>query len=191
MTKPLRHDATSPLRRASPSGHDLESLRPIVAAVLRRVIGANDPEYEDVFQNSLERLFETLERNTFKGACPLPVWAAIIAKKAAIDSLRKRYREREVFGPGDPEDAPASASSEVSPERAAQARERLERYAIALSQLSGQVAKVVYLHDVLGYELVEVASMTSISVAAAQSRLVRGRHEIVQRLGSNRAQSRG
>ena len=191
MTKPSMRDVTILLPSGRPSAQDVQRLRSIIAAVLRRVIGAKDPEYEDVLQNSLERLFETLDRNTFKGDCPLAVWAAVIAKKSAIDSLRKRYREREVFGPGDPEEAAAFRSSEVGPERAAQARERLERYATALSQLRGRVADVVYLHDVLGYELVEVASMTSISVAAAQSRLVRGRHEIVHRLETNRAPSRG
>ena len=39
------------------------------------------------------------------------------------------------------------------------------------------------LHDVLGHNLAEVAEMSGITVAAAQSRLVRGRREFLKRMG--------
>jgi DNA-directed RNA polymerase specialized sigma24 family protein len=40
------------------------------------------------------------------------------------------------------------------------------------------------LHDVVGHELTEIAALTGASVAAVQSRLVRGRHELMERLGN-------
>jgi DNA-directed RNA polymerase specialized sigma24 family protein len=40
------------------------------------------------------------------------------------------------------------------------------------------------LHDMLGKELSEIAVLMDISVAAAQSRLVRGRKELEQRLAA-------
>jgi len=43
-------------------------------------------------------------------------------------------------------------------------------------------AEAVFLHDVLGHELAEIAIMTQVSVSAAQSRLVRGRRELFRRL---------
>lgn len=38
---------------------------------------------------------------------------------------------------------------------------------------------MVYLHDVLGYDICDVAARVGTSVSAAQSRLVRGRRELL------------
>ena len=43
-------------------------------------------------------------------------------------------------------------------------------------------AEVLVLHEVNGMELTEIAHVLGISVAAAQSRLTRGRRELLQRL---------
>jgi RNA polymerase sigma-70 factor (ECF subfamily) len=168
---------------ASSSNRVAKRLQSVIERVLQRVLGTTDPEYEDVLQNALERVLATLDQDTFRGECPLPVWAALIARKVAADALRERYRERRVFVQGDPVEAvPESCSAEGGPERLAQVRERLRGFTSALSQLRVGSAEVVYLHSVLGYELAEIAAMVGISVAAAQSRLVRGRREIAHRM---------
>jgi RNA polymerase sigma factor (sigma-70 family) len=161
------------------SERDIELVRAVVARVLRRFLGAHDSDYEDAFQNSLQRVLETLARDTFKRDCGLAAWAAMLARNVAADSLRDRYRERRLFVPDDPPEIAAFAcSSEPDPERVALARERLRDYGTALSRLRPHTAWVVYLHDVLGYDLSVIARATGISTAAAQSRLVRGRTAI-------------
>ncbi len=70
----------------------------------------------------------------------------------------------------------------VDVEGEASARAELERLRIQLSEMKSTHAEAVFLHDVLGHELAEIALMTRVSVSAAQSRLVRGRRELFRRL---------
>jgi RNA polymerase sigma-70 factor (ECF subfamily) len=158
----------------------LERVQPIVDAVLRRVLGTNDPEHEDLVQSSLENVLATLDRGRFRGDCPLNGWAAAIARNVAIDALRARSRARRVFSHAEDDDLVLdSPAAGLGPERLTDIRRQLLQLEGALSRLSPSKADVVYLHDVLGYDLAEVAAAVEISVAAAQSRLVRGRREIV------------
>jgi hypothetical protein len=60
----------------------------------------------------------------------------------------------------------------------ADVRQQLTQYHDALSGLGPTKAQVVYLCDVLGHGLEDVAATLGISVAATQSRLVRGRKEV-------------
>ena len=46
-------------------------------------------------------------------------------------------------------------------------------------------AETVFLHDVLGHQLAEVALIMRVSVAAATSRLVRGRRELYRRVDAD------
>jgi RNA polymerase sigma factor (sigma-70 family) len=184
MKTPAARALTVHAANASPAnGAVVDALRAAIEAVLQRVLGSTDPEYEDVLQNSLERVIATLDQDTFRGECPLSVWAGLIARKVAADALRVRYRERRVFVQGDTmETITSHHSSEAGPELRIEARERLQQFASALSGLRVGRAQVVFMHGVLGYQLAEIAEMIGISVTAAQSRLVRGRREIASRL---------
>ncbi len=151
-------------------------VRPAIGNVVRCVLGANDPDHEDVLQMAVERLLSTMSETPLHGGSVVQL-AAVIARNVAVDARRARARRMRVFCQD--EDARASFSEEVDPERLACARELLAQFSGALGGLRADSAKVVYAHDVLGHELAEIAEMLGISVAAAQSRLVRGRGRIV------------
>jgi RNA polymerase sigma-70 factor (ECF subfamily) len=163
----------------------LKTVRSTVDTVVRRLIGRTDPEYEDLVQSSLVNVLATFDRGKFRGDCPPRGWAAVIARNVAVDAIRARARERRVIAHDG--DAVAGergrAERDLGPERLTDLRETLDRVNRALNGLGPKKAQVVYLHDVLGYQLEEVAAMLGTSVAAAQSRLVRGRREIIEILG--------
>jgi RNA polymerase sigma-70 factor (ECF subfamily) len=72
----------------------------------------------------------------------------------------------------------------VDVEREASIREALASVRFHLAEMNEARATTMFLHDVMGHELAEIAVLTGVSVAAAQSRLVRGRKELRQRIES-------
>jgi RNA polymerase sigma-70 factor (ECF subfamily) len=161
----------------------VKNVQATVDTVVRRLVGSRDPEYEDLVQSSLVNVLTTFDRGKFRGDCPPGGWAAVIARNVAVDAIRARARERRVFQHGWDAalaDDRTKIAADPGPERLTDIHLTLDRVNRALSGLGPKKARVVYLHDVLGYELGEVATMLGTSVAAAQSRLVRGRKEIVE-----------
>jgi RNA polymerase sigma-70 factor (ECF subfamily) len=162
----------------------LKSVRSTVDTVVRRLVGSTDPEYEDLVQSSLVNVLATFDGGKFRGDCPPRGWAAVIARNVAVDAIRARARERRVIAhDGDAVADEQGHAAGLGPERLTDLHETLERVNRALRGLGPKKARVVYLHDVLGYQLEEVATMLGTSVAAAQSRLVRGRREIIETIG--------
>jgi RNA polymerase sigma-70 factor (ECF subfamily) len=149
---------------------------------LYRVFGRREHDHDDLIQTAFEQIVLTLSRRTYARACSLQTWASTIATHVAFNALRSRRRERLVFE-RDPtvttENEPASSADL---ERVAGARADLERVRSSLVQMKPERAETVFLHDVLGHDLAEIALMTRVSVSAAQSRLVRGRRELRHRL---------
>jgi len=162
----------------------LKTVRSTVDTVVRRLVGSTDPEYEDLVQSSLVNVLSTFDRGKFRGDCPPRGWAAVIARNVAVDAIRARARERRVIAhDGDAVGDEQGHAQGLGPERLTDLHETLDRVNRALRGLGPKKARVVYLHDVLGYQLEEVAAMLGTSVAAAQSRLVRGRREIIEVIG--------
>jgi RNA polymerase sigma-70 factor (ECF subfamily) len=163
----------------------MKNVQSTVDTVVRRLVGSTDPEYEDLVQSSLVNVLATFDGGKFRGDCPPRGWAAVIARNVAVDAIRARARERRVIShDGDAvADERGHTEGNLGPERLTDLHETLDRVNRALRGLGPKKARVVYLHDVLGYQLEEVATMLGTSVAAAQSRLVRGRREIIETIG--------
>jgi RNA polymerase sigma-70 factor (ECF subfamily) len=160
----------------------IERLRPIVEGAVRRVASTKDPQYEDLMQNALLGVIAALDASGFRDEPP-PRWVEVVARNTVLDELRARVRERRVFTSGSGDDAPAQAGAcATEPEHLSHVRGELRRLDGALRKLGPQRAVVLYLHDMFGYELAEIADMIGTSVAAAQSRLVRGRRAVIRDL---------
>ncbi len=155
---------------------------PHVQASLRRILRRGGADYEDLVQASFERILRVLMERSLKAPYNLAGWASAVAGHVALDALRRRVREHRLLG-GD-------TASEVGervhgpardPERELSARAEVQRVQTLLSGMREKYAEAVVLHDVLGHELTAIAEITGLTVAAAQSRLVRGRKELIAR----------
>jgi RNA polymerase sigma-70 factor (ECF subfamily) len=156
-----------------------ELVQPAIDATLTQVLGRADGDHDDLCQLALIRIVDSVVESRFAGRCALKTWANVIASRLALDELRRRRRERSVLAPEDSTgsiEVPAPASS--SPERRLSERQALSMLRAALGRLRPAQAEAVLLFDILGHDLREVAELTGMSVAAAQSNVVRGRQEL-------------
>jgi RNA polymerase sigma-70 factor, ECF subfamily len=162
-----------------------DRVRPIVDRTLTRLLGAKDREYEDVAQLALFELVDTID--AFRGECPLNAWISIVAARTTFRAIRRRRIERRLFADIEPEQASSVTHSHAN---AVAARQAIERVRGELEKMDQNRAWTFLLHDVYGYDLKEVGQITGVSLAAAQSRLVRGRREIHERIHNDEALAR-
>jgi RNA polymerase sigma factor (sigma-70 family) len=157
-----------------------EALYPIVARALQKILHQT-PDYEDLVQTSFELIVRTLQKPRARQIENLAAWASAIAARVALDSLRSRIRERRLFDRNADtlHVAEVAASSRV--EHELDARKDLAWLQRSLAAMNEEQAEAVLLHDVLGHDLWEVASLTEVSPAAAQKRLSRGHLELKRR----------
>ena len=148
-----------------------EQQRDRVTAALYRVLGHFGADHEDLVQTAFVQLVTSLP--SYRGECSLGTWASRVAAHVAFNALRSRRRAGAVFSPEELGDA--ESPRKVDPVLAMRLRE-------ALAELSDEKAETVILFDLLGHDLSEIAALTGATVAAAQSRLVRGREELRSRL---------
>jgi RNA polymerase sigma-70 factor (ECF subfamily) len=122
-------------------------------------------------QATFEQIVITITKRKFAGACSLSTWASTVASHVGLNALRSKRRERNVI------DKTAEAPESVR-QPTADMRPDLAKLRKALASIDPIKAETVVLHDVLGHELAEIAVLMDTTVAAAQSRLVRGRREL-------------
>jgi RNA polymerase sigma-70 factor, ECF subfamily len=167
---------------ASIAGALYDRLYPLVDATLFRMLGARGADHDDLVQASFEQIVKTLTERRFARACSLRTWASSIAANVGLNALRSRVRERKVV---DRRETSAEAGTRTvareDPEHDLALRRELQRARDVLRTMNQQRAEVLVLHDVLGHDLAEISALLGVSIAAAQSRLVRGRRELKQR----------
>jgi RNA polymerase sigma factor (sigma-70 family) len=155
-----------------------DRLWPQVDRTIRRLVGHRDADRDDLGQLALIELVKTIGR--YRADCSLDTWAQAVTANVVWKHLRRRRVERRIFADILVDDDTARAPVQV--ERRSASREMLERIAQHLDGMNEKRAWAYVLHDLLGYDLREVAEMTKTSVAATQSRLSRGRRELHERI---------
>ena len=147
----------------------LLTVMPHVLRVVRRVLGGQHPDVDDVAQESAFSLMEALPRH--RGECTVLHFACRVAVLTAMrfrrrDAAQKRSSTRD--GDAQPE-LFASSSPAPDSELIAQARAQVVRD--LLDTLPIEQAEVLAMHCVLGYTVREIADASRTPVETIRSRL--------------------
>jgi RNA polymerase sigma-70 factor (ECF subfamily) len=167
----LRTNGTSPStlsaepRAGSVPRLDSTLLRELAVPVLRavrQILGAGDPEVEDLTQESLKAL--VVAWPTFRGECSAAHFARRITAQRCIDAIRsKRVRSAALD-----QIAVDEAEADARPWHSARLREAWLR---ALGELPREQALSLTQRYVLGYTLEEIARETAAPLNTVKSRL--------------------
>jgi RNA polymerase sigma factor (sigma-70 family) len=157
-----------------------DRVHPVVDKCLRRMLRSTGPDYEDLVQAVFERIIKVLSERPLEGRCDLRAWSAAVATHVALDALRRSGRERHLFQ-SDDVPVPARFSGTNSVEGRLEARFEINRLRHILAKMRPELAETLLLHDAFGHDLVEISELMGVTVAAAQSRLVRSRKELIRR----------
>jgi RNA polymerase sigma-70 factor (ECF subfamily) len=152
----------------------------VVQRTIKRLLGTRDHECDDLCQLAFIELVDTIEQ--FRGDCPLNAWVSMIAARIVYKHLRRRKLERRFFS-GTPLQLVPDVIS--APRQSSVLRDLVSRVSDHLKRVDESRAFTFLLHDAYGYDLKEIAQITGVSVAAAQSRLVRGRREVHERIAKD------
>jgi len=159
-----------------------DRVRAQVDRTIRRLLGPRDLDHEDLAQLAMIELVSTIGR--YRGDCSLDSWTSTLTAHVVYKHIRRRKTERRIFGVLDP-DFLAETRSSSKTVRDAILRSVMGRVRAHLAEIDESKAWTFLLHDVCGYDLREIAEITGVSVAAAQTRLVRGRREVHERIASD------
>jgi RNA polymerase sigma-70 factor (ECF subfamily) len=154
--------------------------RPHVDRTILTLLARRDVDHEDLVQLAMIALVGSLGR--FRGECSLDTWISRVAARTLFKELRRRRGNGKMMATLTEIEAVRS-HREPDPELVAGQRDVMNRVQRHLDEMDPQKAWTVVLHDVCGCDLREIAEITEVTVAAAQSRLVRGRAELHERLG--------
>ena len=145
------------------------ALGPSLLRAVRGVLGAQNPEVEDVLQEAMLAVDSALPK--FRGECWLVHYASRVAVQTAMNA-RRRASYRLHYSPSTPpHELDELASEQDSPAVSQAIAERRQTLRRLLDELPETQAEVLVLHVILGYSVEECAKVTHVPVNTVRSRL--------------------
>jgi RNA polymerase sigma-70 factor, ECF subfamily len=168
-----------------------DRLLPVVDGTLYRILGAREQDHADLVQAAFEQIVISLGKRRFAGKCSLAGWASVVTCHVGLSALRSRKRERRVIERrADPETLFRDVAANGDPERHASINRELSSVRGHLLEMDSGRATALLLHAA-GHSIEQIAELEGVSLAAAQSRLSRGRRDLVARMAAERAEANG
>jgi RNA polymerase sigma-70 factor, ECF subfamily len=148
-----------------------------VAANLYRVLG-DRTDLEDLVQEVFVIAFRGLER--FRQDARLSTWIYRICVNVALGRIRTRKRRPAAFGVNDLDAAaidPSMTERPETPDKSLERRQDQERVYRALETLPPKKRIVLYLHEIEGLDLKEIAYLVDSNPVTVRTRLFYARRE--------------
>src|SRR5262249_35165653 len=155
-----------------------------VAGNLFRVLG-DRTDLEDLVQEVFVIAFRGLDR--FRGDARLSTWLYRICVNVALGRIRMRRRRPNAIGVQDLDVAPADPSlteRPETPEKSLERRRERERVYQALELLAPKKRIVLYLHEIEGLDLKEIAYLVDSNPVTVRTRLFYARREFYELLAA-------
>src|SRR5262245_47864108 len=161
------------------SAHDelYHRFRRQVAGNLYRVLGDRS-DLEDLVQEVFVIAFRGLDK--FRGDARLSTWLYRICVNVALGRIRTRRRRPTAIGVSDLDGASADPSlteRPETPEKSLERRRDRELVYRALEQLAPKKRIVLYLHEIEGLDLKEIAYLVESNPVTVRTRLFYARRE--------------
>jgi RNA polymerase sigma-70 factor (ECF subfamily) len=180
-------------RAAERTAHDelYHRFRRQVAGNLYRVLGDRN-DLDDLVQEVFVIAFRGLDR--FRGDARLSTWLYRICVNVALGRIRTRKRRPTAIGVADLDQAAADPSlveRPETPERSLERRRDQERVYKVLEQLAPKKRMVLYLHEIEGLDLKEIAYLVDSNPVTVRTRLFYARREFYKLLAGEPVASGG
>ena len=153
-----------------------------VAGNLYRVLG-DRTDLDDLVQEVFVIAFRGLDR--FRGDARLSTWLYRICVNVALGRIRTRKRRPTAIGVADLDTASADPSlieRPETPERSLERRRDQERVYTTLELLAPKKRIVLYLHEIEGLDLKEIAYLVDSNPVTVRTRLFYARREFYKLL---------
>ena len=160
-----------------------------VAGALYKVLGDRS-DLDDLVQEVFVIAFRGLER--FRGDARLSTWLYRICVNVALGRIRTRRRRPAAIGMTDLDSAdidPSLTDRPETPERTYQRRQDQERVYRALEQVAPKKRIVLYLHEIEGLDLKEIAYLVDSNPVTVRTRLFYARREFYKILAGDPVES--
>ena len=173
--RPRQPDALAALADAAASGDPvavrtfLITVGPHLLRTVRRVLGSQHPDVDDVAQECALSVMDALPRRRGESrvlhfVCRVAVLTAMNARRRLAAQKRRSLGENEVG-------AEHLASPEPAPDARVLAEMRTQVVRELLDSLPIEQAEVLALHCVLGYTMPEIANSSQVPIETLRSRL--------------------
>ncbi|QDT54429.1 ECF RNA polymerase sigma factor SigE [Caulifigura coniformis] len=151
---------------------------PAVWAVCSRLLGNRPSDTEECYQETWLTAWKASQRRTIAA---WPAFLCSIATSRALDRLRRRYRQRSIFGsprPSGDDVLGEVASTEASPVETAIATELSERLRAALAELPARQSEMFSLHVLSDWSQPDIAREFEVSVNVVSVTIHRARQRL-------------